>query len=391
MKTSAPPIHFNSHLESLRGIAAWSVVLAHGLAILKVDGSDYLWGIPFAQQTPDQMVIMLISAVFNARSALVVFFVLSGYVLSLSILRRSNLSLLNVLPGYLIRRFFRLIPPMWASIVIVAIVAHVASVKHLELSSWFLSHEPPSLIDIVRNFALIDFVGNPVTWTMYIEALGSVALPFLCLPAQRYGLKCSLGCLFLLLCMAVVTRPALEFQYLACFQVGVILASHEKSYRVLTWPLLCVAAGVMLFAVDLLYTPHMARGWVMGWVANMVGAYLIIGAIIGGRAKGVMTFLGTKSMRKIGRISYSIYLFQFAVLFAMTPIAVKFGVANFPWLWGHFALAAVCVGATIGLAALGYEWIEKPSIWAGRRVAAMVGTRLLGSRYMRTNEIESIS
>ena len=88
---------FNKNLESLRGVAALMVALCHCLLVLSVDGIDNIWFAHFDELNGVQSAITRCLLVFlNGGAAVTVFFVLSGYVLGLS-LDKHGLSLSRVI------------------------------------------------------------------------------------------------------------------------------------------------------------------------------------------------------------------------------------------------------------------------------------------------------
>jgi peptidoglycan/LPS O-acetylase OafA/YrhL len=75
--------------------------------------------------------------VFNGGAAVVLFFVLSGHALTLS-LQRSGTTSGNI-AAFLVRRVMRLTPPMWVSIAAFAVVVIVTprAIDPRDLSAWF--------------------------------------------------------------------------------------------------------------------------------------------------------------------------------------------------------------------------------------------------------------
>jgi peptidoglycan/LPS O-acetylase OafA/YrhL len=82
----APSRRFDPRLESMRGVAAFAVVACHALAALSVREMT----LPLGEQSASALVTSVISAVFNVNAAVILFFVLSGDVLSLSLGARNG-------------------------------------------------------------------------------------------------------------------------------------------------------------------------------------------------------------------------------------------------------------------------------------------------------------
>lgn len=103
----------NKELDGLRGLAALSVALGHcvthvsGVAVWEKSASD------FPAMSWTEIMGRLGHVLFPADSAVVVFFVLSGYVLWESLMRR-NAPPLDIIP-YVVTRAYRLLPVSIAS------------------------------------------------------------------------------------------------------------------------------------------------------------------------------------------------------------------------------------------------------------------------------------
>ncbi|MFA5041811.1 MAG: acyltransferase family protein, partial [Bdellovibrionales bacterium] len=159
---------FDHRIESLRGLAALAVVVTHSSAVLQVDHSPAFWQLSLLKQSLSQQLLTLLVAFFSSGAAVILFFVLSGYVLTLSVCRQKSYESVRGLLSYAVRRLFRLIPPMWASIFLFWLVLEVVRTPE-NMSSftlWFTSVFSVNLSakDILENLFLIDFRANPVTW-----------------------------------------------------------------------------------------------------------------------------------------------------------------------------------------------------------------------------------
>jgi peptidoglycan/LPS O-acetylase OafA/YrhL len=104
-----PKTHF-TNLETLRGLAALMVAVAHSFIALTFGGIDQLWGrpvwsIPIGQV--DTFIASLILAFANGGAAVTIFFILSGVVLGLSLdLSAIQNNLLKRYINFLIKRIF---------------------------------------------------------------------------------------------------------------------------------------------------------------------------------------------------------------------------------------------------------------------------------------------
>ena len=94
---------FNARLESMRGVAALAVVYNHSVSFINAAGG--LSSMPFSEHTTFMQSLLVLASVLSAGGAVILFFVLSGYVLSLSFLRKEQPISTQVGP-YLVRRVF---------------------------------------------------------------------------------------------------------------------------------------------------------------------------------------------------------------------------------------------------------------------------------------------
>jgi peptidoglycan/LPS O-acetylase OafA/YrhL len=296
---------FNPQLESVRGLAALAVVATHSISVFQIDGSAAWWAIPFLEQTALQKIAALTAAVLNPSFAVILFFVLSGYVLALSLMRSADTPLSALLPRYLARRFFRLIPPMWTAILLCALVFNVAHNDGAFTDFFVQITQAPNAADIAKNILLIDFAANQVTWTMYIEIIGSMALPFLCLSSRR-SVSAAAMTLIVLVFLTLAFRHVWAFRYLPCFQVGVILAMHPLLAQ-FTRPSLAFGCRLALSIIDRILSAH----WTISLMIETFAAYLVLSAVLSSNYGAI---LNLRPVRHIGRVSYSLYLFHPAIL-----------------------------------------------------------------------------
>jgi peptidoglycan/LPS O-acetylase OafA/YrhL len=352
---------FDQRLESLRGIAALAVVITHALAVVCVNGHAAFWKLSFSEHTASTMLLHLVSVLFNANAAVVQFFVLSGYVLTLSVQR---LPTNNRWTYYAIRRAFRLLPPMWVSILVAWVVVSIIPPQYSDLyTEWYKAcFTELSKSQVLSNFVLADFAANPGTWTMYVEAVGSICIPFLVLATTRLSYP-KQNLLFIVLALLTVLTPrTLTLDYLVCFQAGVMIAINPH-IRLIPSPVVGLWIGVLVFMLQRLLVGSSSASIII----NTLGSIVLIQGV---RAGAIDQLLQSRPLRALGRCSYSLYLTHLVVLYLVGNfIATQYGSG----LAAVGMIVGLSVPLSIALAQLGYYWVEQPSIAWGKRIALLWG------------------
>jgi peptidoglycan/LPS O-acetylase OafA/YrhL len=348
--------YFSGSLESVRGIAAVLVVIHHTAEIFSVKPS------------PADFFLRMLG---NGPGGVFIFFILSGYVLSLSIERAlqdvGERSLTNILLIFYIKRAFRLIPVLVCSILIVYVVKSADLLPNdagfSEFEYAFLG-EPVTLWRLVKNLLLVSFHISGVTWTLQVELIWSLLLPFLVLfdrRATRYQ-RMGLYAVFIMFQLALPYHWFLHFA--AAFYLGIRL-THSIPPRA---PSLVLAVGLVVAFVlpkvydDLRYPPDKGLD-----LAYLIGTGLVLWCVIHARAGILFFILESRLARFVGKLSYSLYLIQIpaivlSIVVCTSLIGVNLGVA------GNIFLAILSPVLALPLAWLLYVAVEKPSLQIARIV-----------------------
>lgn len=325
------------YLDAIRGIAALSVVFSH-----------------FAERTPLHNL-----ALFNyftpGQFGVVIFFILSGYVIPFSFKRG--------LMDFAISRFFRLYPAYWVSVAL----AVTCSVAFLDIK--------PGLSTVAANLTMVQkLLGFPDLFGVYWTLLVELAFYFLCvglfvagaLERVRVRFIFSLVLLFSSLAAAAankiygISAPVGLQTFLSMMLFGsmwrdFIVAKDRQAGR---FSAIWILLFCTLFPIIALLAYDVDKG--LGESAkNFTGSFifgllffLVFTTLIKLQARW-MTYLGT--------ISYSIYLVHpfFLIWIASTmSMATEFNVPVF----------ILYVAAVIATASLTYFLVEKPSITLGRKL-----------------------
>ena len=342
-------------LQSLRGIAAVIVLLHHGAFLFATTG-------PFRYAS---------EAIFNAHAAVMIFFVLSGYVLTLSLVG-SHFGALAISRFYL-RRAFRIYPAIIA-------VSLISGVYLLTLHRHFPTFE---VSDWYRHSYRSDFPGPegiglslvgvrneliPPLWTVRIEILASIAMPLL-----AYAIKRGFG-LSLIAATTVIlfAAPNSSWMYLVSFALGgyvAHMAPQIKKHANVAW---LIAAALFMYFIRLINP---------GWRFEIDDAAFLptflesasAAVVVASVAALNISFLRNRALVWLGDISYSVYLVHFVIL----SICAR-GIALSPF--GVDAKAILLMAATLALtlpvAHFLYKFVELPGIALGKQCV----DRLTGKR-----------
>lgn len=316
-------MHRNRNLDGLRGLAALNVVLCHHIgafypSLLSNNYPD------FAGITPDSLVEKTLSSppitlLFNGHAAVVIFFVLSGYVLTIpSSLRQPGRTI-----GRLLGRPVRLGLPTMAACIVSAVFLFygvygtVLEVSRSTESTWlqnFYQH-PWNLEGAAAYTASMGFYWQevglvPPLWTLRIELLASV---YLLLALVLLG-QVRLFAIGAFLAFSLLMWPD-QWPYYLAFALGSLISYVDLGGR---WPLIVGMAGLYFSAfqgTSVLYSflPIHDQATAKSFY-NVLGATLLV---IGVKCGWLSRLLDGAMSQFLGKISYSLYLIHFPILGAL--------------------------------------------------------------------------
>lgn len=346
-------------LDALRGIAAVTVVFDH-----------------LSLAFPGLSTHRALELISNGRSAVVLFFVLSGYVLSMPAWKGRQMPY----GLYLIRRFCRIYLPFAAAAVLSIAGAAIFHKTWLPLTAWFNQtwHTPIGLHIVVKQFLMFpmnDF--NTAFWSLTYEMQMSVVMPLLCL-LMLWTSPAVFTLLYGVVVFAhpmnpygVPQYPALSYQIVFLFLLGATLARYaaflkEVCARLGQWLWLVLAVSMYLyydFFVTLSTRPALVEG--LGrriFLINGLGSAGIL--ICSLHLPPLARMLKHSVAEYLGRISYSLYLVHGVVLFATVYL-----------LAGHLRdryLMVVIPVLALAAAHLFCITVEEPSMRAGKKICEAI-------------------
>lgn len=363
-------------LDALRGLAAFTVVLSH-----------------FALLPPPEFLRHLpLRLLCGGREAVILFFTLSGFVLTLQICGSRRLSFSE----FMIRRICRIYLPYVAAVAF-AYVCYTYCYRGdvAWAGQWFNELWPASLanVSLVQHLMFVlpfeTYHLDPIIWSLVYEMrISLLFMPVVFfvfrVPAwQSIGAAASLS---IAMCIYAVQtdHPLLQasgdaewlptLHYLLMFVTGALLARHREG--IAQWlrsnrraALMLPAASLVLYvaAGRLAILPSaVARIYLFDWLVMLAVCGIIACAISLPRFAGLFEIW---PLPFLGKISYSLYLYHAIVLFAIVHLLGNRFSAPFTLL----IVAALIVPVSY----LGYVLVERPGMRLGSRLSRMFSARLM--------------
>ena len=301
----------------------------------------------------------LYQTVFSGKLGVDIFFVLSGFLITTLLLKEKISSSKISLKNFYIRRAFRILP-----------LAYLYIILSIVLNFIWHTHISP-VIFIASFLFLLDFsqtrkYGNPYTghyWSLSVEEQFYILFPVLLKKSWRLYLITILFVLFVVPLIITAeflyfpnqTNPLyliihllIKFQGIAlgCFFSMLTFKSNWIEKNILPWrhcvnPLL-IAAAMLLGYEDFLTIKSMYTNLL---ISTLVGCFIVINLYPGNDI--LYRLLSNHIVRKIGMLSYSIYIWQqmFTLRDDTLPSWLWKPPFNFLWM--------------IGISCLSYFYFEK--------------------------------
>lgn len=363
--------------DGLRGIAAFNVTISHFMcAFLPTVMHGNYPGVFKAPTHSDTVTGTLsnpvLSLMYNGHFPVVVFFVLSGYVLTIPYFRDSNT---KIMYGRIWGRYLRLnIPIFFAVMLSFAIYAggFYQNGPAAELAggnNWLADYLPPGLgfYDALRQGAYQSIIRDvntfdPPLWTLQIEFTGSlVLLGFFAISPPRMTVP--------LAALAIILVAVFGFRsiyYLSMF-AGAFLNLFRCSRAT---AIALFAAGCYLGAYrydSVLYSILPQFGGLVQTthadkvIYNTIGAVFLTAAVVNGSGS---RFFSGAIPQFLGQISYALYLTHFLLLLSLNSwLYLRMG-TTYPALLLNFA---IYIAAALAFAKVFERLIDRNAIQLTRR------------------------
>jgi peptidoglycan/LPS O-acetylase OafA/YrhL len=367
-------------IDSLRGIAALTVVFNHFFNVIPAIYNPNLY--------PNENIIKIlkftpIHIIWSGHEAVILFFVLSGFVLALPFLNGKQ----GTYKVYILKRFFRIYIPYITAILAAIIISRLVSENGIkELGMWFnfAWTDPLSLSSVINHIVLIgdfkNYVFDPVVWSLIHEMRISIIFPLLIFVVMRLNWKSLLVLILLISIVSYNIKQILindfgyidysssfidTFHYMSMFVIGTLLAKHLDELK----EILIKRNRLKLFLFLLAILFYTYPWWFMINATSFhiypindfiisIGAALFIVISLSSNLFSRVLSLGV--FKFLGKISYSLYLYHSIILLAL--INLLYGKINY-WIILISALPLAIIVSTMA-----YYFIEQPAINLGRNI-----------------------
>ncbi len=369
------------YLEGLRGIAAVQVVLLHFVTAFLPDTAEHA--------APPVRVL------FDGHTAVYVFFLISGAVLTPSFARG------GAWPRQAAKRLVRLGIPVAAAATIALALLTVLPNAHLDAavvsgSAWLAmdSSGSPTLPHLLREIGLDSLLLGYREYTLFAPLAGHLPLLEHSLDAPLWSLHLELyGSLLVLLLVRLRSRSVWLHRATVVCSAGLFgthpmflfVLGHLCAGRMHRAPIPVLGTGLIVLglamsaskdwgAVEAVrvaiarFAPVAAPN-LFQFQSQLAALALFLGVLLGPSSQWL---LAREACRQLGRLSFSVYLLHFPILFTL-------GCAGFVPLAGVLAYPATVAINFIGfalvvlIAAWGFEhWVDRPAIRLSRRLDTAV-------------------
>jgi peptidoglycan/LPS O-acetylase OafA/YrhL len=309
---------------------------------------------------------------FNLGVGVILFFVLSGYLITGILLNRrlsieANLSSTKIeMVSFFLNRSFRIFPAYYTMLIFITIFS-------LTIYPIISLHEMPFYATYTTNI-MVEFVNRSWPnlghlWTLSIEEqFYIVAAPFFLLAASRHAkyvvasiLSAGAVALSVLLSthaedISIATDSLINFDVLAVGS-AVAVASVKRSNGTASWVIVLAIIGLLLPA-NFEAISHIHVSHTVFKAISTLFAAVAIWAVIVNQESVAVGVLNWSPIRMLGRVSYSFYLWHYVINFEFLRPTIDVLIPT-----EYFQSVIVCLldyVATLAIAVASWRLLESP-------------------------------
>jgi len=371
-------------LQSLRGLAAVCVAVGHAFTVMsngRIEDANF-------SLRPGSALIAAGEILIQPNTAVILFYVLSGFVLGESLRRHAAATEIGHLGGFAVRRLWRLLPVIWLSILVAAAVAVLLrDASFAGTTAWFnqFAAVATSPAILLQNLLGLSHSINSVLWSIQIELVMIVLLPplvWLSARTNALGDVIAVAALYLVAIKFWGVAPTFV-SYVYCFYLGLALPKFLTGAAAARWlgnGFGLLAGLALLLPVEYLYGSGSLWLPYKFLIDALVSFQLIAFVLLRLDNRGAR-FLDRPSLARLGDVSYSFYCYAMPVLLAvawalLTIVPATIATSDLGATGLVLAAAVLTVAISLLLARVSFMLVEKP----GMRIGHAWSKRIEGGR-----------
>ncbi len=364
----------NAHLDNLRGYAALMVVLTHFSGIPNHIILKHKW-------------LVLYNYVTCGHQAVILFFVLSGYVLTPSV-ERANFSYFK----FIIKRVFRIYPAYFLSVIMILFIFNFASdaaitrfrgmyaSTPLHFNSSFWVNTISLISSIITPYyeqssfsaVQIGFPLNLPTWSLTLEMLISFFFPLLVIVYNKNNVYIffvlALQLVLSIIYVHMLNNPITNMIYYSIFfAYGVILYKNRQMlcHKIKTNKWIFIGFALFLYSAGPTVKFLNYNNFVNENITALGGMILII---LCNSNAAFQNLIDRFSIFNLGKTSYSIYLLHIPISCFVFSLFID--VLHFKEVSGVISVLQKLTALVLLFAVcnLTYKYIESPFIKLSKRL-----------------------
>jgi peptidoglycan/LPS O-acetylase OafA/YrhL len=318
------------------------------------------------------------------HEAVIFFFILSGFVLSLPFYSGKKTSYIT----YLIRRVFRIYLPFAVAMLGALLLCHLFFQGGVQNFGDWLSNKWTKDVTLSTTWQQLNLLSNhetttynPIVWSLITEMRISIIFPLLMLFINRFhwlasiamGLGCSivggLNYTFHLENSIGLTTGYLDsVHFMAMFIIGALIAKHRQTLiskvslfsRKNKILILVIAFFAYTYSRAIRIVPIPFLEVVVDWGISIGVAIIIIYSL---SDLNFARFLERKTFSFLGKISYSLYLYHAVII-----ITTAHFLHDYTNAW---VIAMVSIIPIFIISFVAWKWVEQPAIRVGKWIASV--------------------
>ncbi len=345
---------FSHELHALRGVAALLVFFVH-----------------LQNRAMTAFPDVTIPYLFNGSAAVTFFFVLSGFVVGMSVGRIWGKKLF--LAEYAVRRIFRIMPLMIVMTTLGGIYVYFIN-PYMKIPIYEESYGEFSPIKWVAGYIGYSMKANPPSWSIFVELVGSVLLPFFILAGRNKATIIAAG----LVLAGLATIDTIDTQhrwhfYMISFYAGLSVLYWGKSFAqrisrlgpLWFWALVGILALGFYLPRPIIGTDMYGNPWMPLWETATVTPLVALIYYV----PEYFTLLKGKIFRFFGDISFSLYLTHYIFILMMYNAFIMIAGVSLTVVALYLA---IIIPLSFLLAYLSYTYLEQPCIGLGKKAMKYV-------------------